>query len=81
MNADHRDAIQAYARHYAKAAGSGWILAGIDAEGLDLLSGDEAKRVFFPEPLAAAVDLRPMLVDMARTARDADATAPKPIVD
>jgi putative heme iron utilization protein len=81
MNADHGDAIQAYARHYAKAAGEGWTLAGIDAEGLDLLSADAAKRVFFPEPLAAAAELRRVLVDMARIARGADVTVSKPIVD
>ena len=73
MNADHRDAIQAYAHHYAKARGDGWMLAGIDAEGMDLLAGDEARRVFFPQPLAAAQDLRKVLVEMARAARDAGA--------
>ena len=75
MNADHRDAIQAYARHYAKVAGEGWTLAGLDAEGLDLLCGDAAKRVFFPEPLTSAQDLRRVLVDMARVARDGMAAA------
>jgi putative heme iron utilization protein len=75
MNADHRDAVQAYARHYAKAAGEGWILAGFDAEGLDLLRGDVAKRVFFPEPLATAQDLRRVLVDMAHIARESAAAA------
>jgi putative heme iron utilization protein len=79
MNADHRDAIQAYARHYAKAGGDGWALAGIDAEGLDLVSADDAKRVFFPQPLAAAEDLRRVLVDMARTARGESATGPASI--
>jgi putative heme iron utilization protein len=81
MNADHRDAIQAYAFHYARAAGEGWMLAGIDAEGIDLLRGDEAARIFFPEPLAAAADLRGVLVDMARAARGAARTAPDPVVD
>ena len=71
MNADHREAIQAYARHYAKAAGEGWTLSGIDAEGLDLLCGDDARRIFFPQPLASAQDLRRVLVDMARTAKEA----------
>ena len=73
MNADHRDAIQAYAHHYAKARSDSWVLAGIDVEGMDLLTGDEARRVFFPQPLAAAQDLRKVLVEMARAARDAGA--------
>jgi putative heme iron utilization protein len=81
MNADHRDAIDAYARHYAKATTKGWVLAGVDADGIDLLSADEAQRVFFPQPLAAAEDLRRVLVDMARASRVASATAAGVVVD
>ncbi len=81
MNADHRDAVQAYAFHYAKVSGEGWTLAGIDADGFDLLSGDEVRRVFFPEPLASASDLRRVLVDMARTARGTSATKQAPVVE
>lgn len=81
MNAEHRDAVDGYARHYAKADGEGWALAGIDPEGIDLLSGDEAKRVFFPRPLAAAQDLRRVLVEMARATRVAGATTPGVVVD
>jgi putative heme iron utilization protein len=81
MNADHRDAIEAYARHYAKAVGEGWTLAGIDADGIDLLSGDEARRVFFPQPLATAEDLRRTLVEMARAARVGMATATGVVAD
>lgn len=69
MNADHLDAIAVYARHFAKAEGDGWIATGFDAEGMDLTSGDSVCRVFFPEPLKAARDLRTVLVDMARTGR------------
>ncbi|OWK19130.1 pyridoxamine 5'-phosphate oxidase [Mesorhizobium amorphae CCBAU 01583] len=66
MNADHLDAIAIYAHHYAKADGDGWIATGFDADGMDLASGDTICRVFFPEPLKTARDLRPVLVDMAR---------------
>ncbi|UVK40874.1 HugZ family protein [Mesorhizobium sp. AR10] len=69
MNADHLDAIAVYARHFAKAKGDGWTLTGFDAEGMDLASGDSICRVFFPEPLKTARDLRHVLVDMARTGR------------
>jgi len=75
MNTDHRDAIVLYARHFAKAAGEGWSLTGLDAEGMDLASGDEVRRVFFPARLERAEDLRRLLVDMARTARGAEPTA------
>lgn len=81
MNADHRDAVGSYARHYAKATTEGWTLAGIDADGMDLVCGDEAKRVPFPQPLATAGDLRRVLVEMARAARVADATPKSAVVD
>jgi heme iron utilization protein len=69
MNADHLDAIGVYARHFAGAVDDRWIVTGFDADGMDLVSGDEVCRVFFPEPLKAARDLRTVLVDMAKTGR------------
>ncbi|TIL69514.1 MAG: HugZ family protein, partial [Mesorhizobium sp.] len=71
MNADHLDAIAVYARHFAKAEGDGWVATGFDAEGMDLAAGDALCRVFFPEPLKAARELRPVLVDMAKAGRAA----------
>ena len=71
MNEDHVDAIQLYARHYGRLDGDGWRLSGLDAEGLDLVLGDRAGRIFFHQPLSAADQLRPMLVAMAREARGA----------
>ncbi|TIX35225.1 MAG: DUF2470 domain-containing protein, partial [Mesorhizobium sp.] len=49
-----------------------WIVTGFDADGMDLISGDNVCRVFFPEPLRAARELRPVLVDMAKAARSAN---------
>ncbi|MER8520063.1 HugZ family protein [Mesorhizobium sp. M0644] len=72
MNADHRDAIALYASHFGGAESDGWIVTGFDADGMDLVSGDNVCRVFFPEPLRAARDLRPVLVDMAKAARSAN---------
>lgn len=69
MNADHRDAIAAYAQYFAKAPGDDWIMTGIDVDGMDLASGDKVRRVFFPGPLEDARDLRTVLVDLARQAR------------
>lgn len=71
MNAEHLDAVAVYARHFAKASGDGWTLTGFDADGMDLVAGDEVCRVFFAEPLKSARELRPVLVDMARAARAA----------
>ncbi|MER9233255.1 HugZ family protein [Mesorhizobium sp. M0622] len=72
MNADHLDAIALYAGHFGGASGDGWTVAGFDADGMDLVSGDNVCRVFFPNPLQAARDLRPVLVDMAKAARSAN---------
>ena len=69
MNADHADAIAAYARHFAKAEGDGWVMTGIDLDGFDLARGDDVRRVFFPAPLESAADLRKVLVEMAGVAR------------
>ncbi|MER8862444.1 HugZ family protein [Mesorhizobium sp. M0751] len=72
MNADHLDAIALYASRFGGAGSDGWIVTGFDADGMDLVSGDNVCRVFFPEPLRAARDLRPVLVDMAKAARSAN---------
>ncbi len=71
MNADHSDAVALYARHFAKAPEGAWTVTGIDADGLDLMLGDDVRRVFFAEPLRAAEDLRRTLAEMARDARAA----------
>jgi putative heme iron utilization protein len=76
MNADHSDAIAVYARHFAGAAGDGWVVTGFDTDGMDLALGDDVCRVFFPEPLGAASELRHVLVDMAKTGRAVDYTQP-----
>ena len=73
MNEDHLDALAIYARHFAKASGDNWTLSGFDADGMDLLSGDDTRRVFFPQPLKSAQDLRLALVEMAKTGRAAEA--------
>jgi putative heme iron utilization protein len=72
MNADHRDAIAVYARHFAQAGDGDWAITGIDADGLDIASGDAMKRVFFPEPLKEVGQLRPVLVSMAKAGRAAE---------
>jgi putative heme iron utilization protein len=71
MNDDHLDAIANYARHFAKADGGGWIITGIDVDGIDLASGDDRRRVFFPAALKDAQEMRMALVEMAKVAREA----------
>ena len=39
--------ITAYARHFVKAVGNGWVMTGINFNGIDLASGDETRRVIF----------------------------------
>ncbi|AEH86666.1 HugZ family protein [Mesorhizobium opportunistum] len=70
MNAEHLDAVAVYAHQFARASGEGWTIAGLDADGMDLMSGDSVCRVFFPQPLVAARELRPVLVEMARGGRE-----------
>lgn len=69
MNADHRDAINVYARAFAGAHAGEWLMTGIDAEGFDLACGEETRRVVFPQPLASSSDMRAALVKMAAEGR------------
>ena len=72
MNDEHRDAIAVYARAFAGADEDGdWSLTGIDPDGIDLVCGNDFRRVFFPNPLAQAGDLRKTLVEMAAAGRRA----------
>lgn len=65
MNSDHADAVEKYAKQ-AGAKHSGWKLAALDPEGLDLTSGDDVVRLWFDSPLQSAQDLRPVLVALAK---------------
>lgn len=71
MNEDHLDAIALYASHFAKIPETlEWRMSGLDPDGIDLVAGDRTARVFFPDPLASASDMRAVLVAMAREARE-----------
>lgn len=69
MNAEHADAVEAYATALAAGTAGQWRLVGIDPEGIDLARGDEVRRVFFEAPLGEPSQLRPVLMAMARKAR------------
>lgn len=65
MNEDHKTAIDTYAVR-AGAEGTGWQLACIDPEGLDLTRGDRIARLWFDPPLASVDELRTRLVALAK---------------
>ncbi|MGI9523238.1 MAG: HugZ family protein [Hyphomicrobiaceae bacterium] len=69
MNEEHAGALKLYARNLAGDVDGDWKIAGIDAEGLDLILSDRLVRVWFDAPLVRADDLRPVLMAMAQEAR------------
>lgn len=75
MNEDHADAVELYASAFCKAPGGAWRLTGLDPEGLDFMLGDEVRRLWFDEPLTAPEELRPLLVRLAKQAREKLASA------
>lgn len=70
MNEDHADAVNRYAAKAGAdkdaAAASGWRLACIDPEGLDMTRGDAIARLWFDRPVGTATDLRATLVALAK---------------
>ena len=69
MNADHQEAIDKYARSIGQ-RDTGWKLASLDPEGVDLVRGDSTARLWFDNPLAAAGDLRETLVNLTQRRQD-----------
>lgn len=66
MNSDHSDAASKYAALYCKAKGTGWKICGLDASGVDLVSGDQLKRLEYDAPLQSKGELRDTLVKLYR---------------
>jgi heme iron utilization protein len=71
MNADHAEAVELCARHFGKARAGAWRVIGIDAEGLDLMLGDEACRIVFSAPVGLPRHLLGILAEMAAQSRSA----------
>lgn len=69
MNEDHGDAVKLYAEVLCGAGPANWRLATLDPEGMDLVAGDEVRRLWFDEPLQAPDQVRGVLVDLAKKAR------------
>jgi putative heme iron utilization protein len=70
MNDDHADAIALYATKLLGAETGAWRVTGIDPDGLDLASGDTVLRLEFPQRVTAAGQLREVLADLAKQARE-----------
>ncbi|MFB9887062.1 DUF2470 domain-containing protein [Balneatrix alpica] len=72
MNADHADALLAYAQHYGqRPQAQQATLINMDLEHLELLVDGEKLRIHLIAPLASLSDARPVLVKMAIEARSA----------
>ncbi len=69
MNADHGAAVALYAQAFCGAGPGDWLLTGLDPEGLDLMQGDEVRRLWFEAPLGKPEEIRPLLVSLAAEAR------------
>jgi len=69
MNDDHSEAVGLFAEYFAKAEAGRWRLVGVDAEGMDLVDGDDVRRVWFDTELTSAKDMHMTLVRMSGEAR------------
>jgi len=69
MNADHTDAIRAYAQNLADRPGLDWRMTGLDGEGCDLARNDAEARIWFPDSIDSAATARAALVALAKKAR------------
>lgn len=69
MNNDHTEALQRYAAVLLGRRGTGWLMTGIDPEGIDLRHGGEIARLTFPEPVLDPDSARVALAALARRAR------------
>lgn len=69
MNADHADALQLYAAGMAADSGGGWVMTGIDPEGLDLRREGRFLRIDFKKRVDDAAAARETLSELAIQAR------------
>jgi heme oxygenase (biliverdin-IX-beta and delta-forming) len=70
MNDDHAEAVRLYATRLVGAEEGNWRLTGLDPDGLDLALGDATLRLPFPERVTSAEQLRRVVVDLAKEARE-----------
>ena len=71
LNEDHADALALYAQKLAGEPPGRWRATGLDPEGLDLMAGDLTARLAFPQRITRPDELRRVLADLAKQARQA----------
>ena len=69
MNEDHRDAMNLYATKLLGAEAADWRCTGCDPDGIDMQAGAATLRLDFPERVSGPGELRKMLVELVRKAR------------
>jgi heme iron utilization protein len=70
MNSEHAEAVGLYATRLCGGKLGNWIMTSLDPEGALLASGDTILRLTFPRLLSRAEELRPMLIMLAKAARE-----------
>jgi len=70
MNEDHRDALRLYATVLLGLPDGDWTTTGADPDGLDLRAGSIRGRLPFPERVTTSADLRRVLVELVKAARE-----------
>lgn len=69
MNTDHAEALNLYATRLLGQPAGAWMTTGIDSYGLDLVNGEQAVRLWFPEAIKSPDEARRMLARLAKEAR------------
>jgi putative heme iron utilization protein len=69
MNQDHAEAIALYAHELLGLHGDGWLMTGIDAEGIDLRRDGDTARLAFGTPIDGPEQARGVLATLAKQAR------------
>ncbi len=71
MNQDHAEAIGLYASKLLGLPGEGWVMTGIDSEGIDLRLRGKVARLALPQAVVDAGSARKALVALVAKARSA----------
>jgi putative heme iron utilization protein len=70
MNEDHLDAIELYATRFLGEDPGPWKIASLDPEGCDLVLGETARRLEFPQRVTQPDELRKTMVSLVKQARE-----------
>jgi hypothetical protein len=75
MKEDHAESVTLYATGLLELTGDGWIMTGIDPEGIDLSRGSAIARLDFDRPVSDAKTARNALVELVGKARTASSSS------